>query len=219
MSLYIDASYESLNKFNEELCGDKVEIIRNRDSVIVVLADGLGSGVKANILATLTSKIIGTMLTEGASVDEAVETIVNTLPVCRERGIAYSTFSILQVFYSGKAYLAEFDNPSMIRLKKGVFVDVERENRAINGKRILESRFSVSPGDLFVMMSDGVIHAGIGSTLNMGWQWENVRDYIAKTYRPDMSARNMSKLLISACDNLYSRMPGDDATAVAIKIR
>lgn len=219
MSLYIDASYESINKFNEELCGDKVEIIRNRDSVIVVLADGLGSGVKANILATLTSKIIGTMLTEGASVDEAVETIVNTLPVCRERGIAYSTFSILQVFYSGKAYLAEFDNPSMIRLKKGVFVDVERENRVINGKRILESRFSVSPGDLFVMMSDGVIHAGIGSTLNMGWQWENVRDYIAKTYRPDMSARNMSKLLISACDNLYSRMPGDDATAVAVKIR
>jgi len=219
MSLYIDASYESINKYNEELCGDKVEIIRNNDSVIVVLADGLGSGVKANILATLTSKIIGTMLMKGANVDEAVETIVNTLPVCKERGIAYSSFSILQVFYSGKAYLAEFDNPSVVRLRKGAFADIERVSRTINGKTILESMFSVNSEDLIVMFSDGVIHAGIGSTLNMGWQWENVKEYIIKTYKPDMTASNLSKLLLSACKSLYDNKPGDDATVAIIKTR
>lgn len=219
MSLYIDASYESLNKYNEELCGDKVEIIRNNDSVIVVLADGLGSGVKANILATLTSKIIGTMLVNGASLDEAVETIVNTLPVCRERGVAYSTFSILQIFNSGYGYLVEFDNPSIICLRKGRFAEIKKESREINGKKVMESRFKVTPDDIFIMLSDGVVHAGIGSTLNLGWQWENVKEYASRIYRQDMTAKNIAKLLLSVCDNLYMQRPGDDATVAAVKVR
>lgn len=219
MSLFIEASFESLNKYNEELCGDKVEIIRNRDSVIAVLADGLGSGVKANILATLTSKIIGTMLVHGASIEEAVETIASTLPECRERGIAYSTFSILQIFNSGDAYLVEFDNPSVLLLKKGNFADIQRQIRTIKGKIIKESRFRVVPDDLFVMISDGVIHAGIGGTLNLGWQWENVKEYIQRVYKPDTTAKNLAKLLLSVCDNLYMQKPGDDTTVVAVKIR
>ncbi|MBZ4645167.1 MAG: hypothetical protein PWR27_522 [Petroclostridium sp.] len=219
MSLFIEASFESLNKYNEELCGDKVEIIRNRDSVIAVLADGLGSGVKANILATLTSKIIGTMLVYGASIEEAVETIASTLPECRERGIAYSTFSILQIFNSGDAYLVEFDNPSVLLLKKGNFADIQRQIRTIKGKIIKESRFRVVPDDLFVMISDGVIHAGIGGTLNLGWQWENVKEYIQRVYKPDTTAKNLAKLLLSVCDNLYMQKPGDDTTVVAVKIR
>lgn len=219
MNLYIDASYESLNKYNEELCGDKVDIIRNGQSVIVVMADGLGSGVKASILATLTSKIIGTMLMNGANIDEAVETIVNTLPVCRDRGIAYSTFTILQIFYSGEGYLVEFDNPSVFLLKKGKLAELNKVQREINGKLITECRFQVSVDDLFVMVTDGVIHAGIGRTLNLGWQVENVGEYVQRIYRRDLSSRNIAKLLISVCENLYMQAPGDDTTVAAVKVR
>lgn len=219
MSLYIDTGYDSLNKKGEELCGDKVEIIRNDNSVVVVLADGLGSGVKANILATLTAKIIGTMMANGSSIDEAVETIAYTLPVCRERGIAYSTFSILQVFNSGEGYLVEFDNPSVFRLRKGKPFEIDTTTRVISDKIIKEGRFTVTPDDIFIMASDGVIHAGIGQTLNLGWQWENVSEYIQKTYKGDMSAKTITKLLLSVCDNLYANEPGDDTTVVTINIR
>lgn len=219
MSFYIDTAYESLNKYNEELCGDKIEIIRNKDSVVIVLADGLGSGVKANILATMTSKIIGTFMINGLNIDEAVETIADTLPVCKDRGIAYSTFSILQIFYNGEGYLVEYDNPAVFVLKRGKPAEFDHETRVIGGKIIKESRFTVKPNDLFIMVSDGVVHAGIGETLHLGWQWEHVGEYIRKTNKNDMSAKGLAKLLISACDNLYAHKPGDDTTVAAIKIK
>lgn len=219
MSLYIDVNYESLNKYREELCGDKVEIIRSSDSVVVVLADGLGSGVKANILATLTSKIIGTIMSNGLDIDEAVNTIASTLPVCKERGVAYSTFSIIQIFNTGEGYLVEFDSPAIMRLRKGKLLEIETESREVSGKVINEARFTVSPDDLFIMISDGVIHAGIGQTLNLGWQWSNVREYVQKTYKKDMSSKAIAKLLLSACDSLYANEPGDDTTVVALKAK
>lgn len=219
MSLYIDVNYESLNKYKEELCGDKVEIIRSSDSVVVVLADGLGSGVKANILATLTSKIIGTIMSNGLDIDEAVNTIASTLPVCKERGVAYSTFSIIQIFNNGEGYLVEFDSPSIMRLRKGKLLEIKTESRIISGKLINEARFTVSPDDLFIMISDGVIHAGIGQTLNLGWQWDNVSEYIQKTYKKDSSSKAVTKLLLAACDSLYSNEPGDDTTVVVLKAK
>jgi hypothetical protein len=219
MTFYLDTGWQSLKKHNEELCGDKVEILRTGDSLIAVLADGLGSGVKANILSTLTSKIIGTMMANGSTIDEAVETIANTLPVCRERGIAYSTFSILQIFNSGEGYLAEYDNPSVFRLRKGSLFPLESGTRVISGKAVKESRFTVAADDMFVMISDGVVHAGIGQSLNLGWQWGNVAEYIQRIYKNRLSAKAISKLLLSVCDNLYANEPGDDTTIVAINIK
>lgn len=219
MSIFVDASYSSLNKSKEELCGDKVEIIRNKDSIIIVLADGLGSGVQANILATLTSKIIGTMLAMGSSVDEAVETIVNTLPISKDRGLAYSTFSILQIFESGESYLVEFDNPSMIRLIKGKFADLEKKTRVINDKVINECRFKVSTEDILILMSDGAIHAGVGHSLKLGWQWDNVKTYAERIYWKNTSSQAISKLILAVCNNLYENEPGDDTTVVTVKIR
>ena len=103
MKLYFETSTGHLHKQGEELCGDKVEIVKREDKTYLVLADGLGSGVKANILASLTSKIVATMLTQGAELEDVLETIASTLPVCSERHLAYSTFTFLELGITGQA--------------------------------------------------------------------------------------------------------------------
>lgn len=219
MSVSIDVAWKSLNKHQEELCGDKVEVLKTEDSDIVILADGMGSGVKANILATLTSKILGTMLNEGAKIESCVETIAKTLPICKERKVAYATFSILQIFHNGKAYLAEFDNPSCVFIRDGHIVDYPYEVREISGKKIHEYRFAVKKNDCFVLMSDGVIYAGAGSILNLqGWTWEAMAEYTLKCTKKTLSASRLAVMLSQACEELYEDKPGDDTTVAVARV-
>ena len=70
---FYDVYTASLNRQGEELCGDQVKILRTADRTLVVLSDGLGSGVKASILATLTTEIIMTMLRESVPLKEIIE--------------------------------------------------------------------------------------------------------------------------------------------------
>lgn len=216
--VYVDATYKSLNKYTEELCGDRVEIVRNDDCYIVVLSDGLGSGVKANILSTLTSKIISTMMYEGASIEDTVETIVHTLPVCSVRKVAYSTFSILQISYDGDAYLVEFDSPSCIFVRNGRLRPIIYNEREIAGKKIKESRFKVEINDVFTLLSDGVIYAGIGALLNLGWNWDNVSEFVTKRAKGDITSARLTSMLSETCNELYMNKPGDDTTVATVKI-
>ena len=219
MPIYIETAYESLNKYGEELCGDRVDIIRTPDFVLAVLADGLGSGVKANILATMTSRIISCMMSSGAALEEVIETVASTLPVCSVRGIAYSTFSILQIYNDGRAYLAEFDNPAAVFMRKGRVTDLPRVSKKIADKNISEVTFTVQPGDRIVLFSDGALHAGVGKLLNLGWQHENITEYLDRSITPDMSCVKIASLLASACDCLYQGKPGDDTTVLAFAVR
>lgn len=219
MKLFIDAVWESLFHYGEELCGDKVEIVRTDDFFLMVLADGLGSGVKANILSTLTSKIIATMMGEGASLEEAVETIASTLPVCMDRGIAYSTFTIIKVERTGAVYVAEFDNPLIVCMHGGVIKEFEREELNLGGKQIFISRFQAEPGDMLIAFSDGVVHAGIGRLLDLGWQYQNIVSYIVEHYTDEISSREMVRKLLGSVNTLYMDKPGDDSTVCAMRIK
>lgn len=218
MGVTVDIAYRSLNKFNEVLCGDKVEILHTENSNIMILADGMGSGVKANILATMTSKILGTMFLNGASLEECVETIVETLPVCQVRQVAYSTFSILSVFNNGDAYLVEFDNPGCIFIREGNLLPIPQNIRIIQDKKINEYRFKVKKGDALILLSDGTIHAGVGQLLNFGWLWEDIASYAVKQYGLTISAVRLAAALSRACDELYQFKPGDDTTVAVMRI-
>lgn len=219
MELCLECGCTSLNKYGEELCGDNVEISRNGDYTTLVLADGLGSGVKANILSTLTSKILCTMVSNDIDMYECVETIIQTLPVCKERGVAYSTFSLIHVNNKGEGYLFEFDNPQAIYYHEGRCTDFDRTALDICGKKVYKSDLKLSKDDCILVMSDGTIHAGIGMILNFGWQRPQIIEHLNNNIKPTMSARAIACLLASACNDLYLDKPGDDTTVAALKIR
>lgn len=214
----IEICTKSLNKFGEELCGDCVEIVREKDYSIVVLADGLGSGVKANILGTLTAKIAATMLKKGATLGETVDTIVRTLPECSVRKMAYSTFTIAKIMNNGSVYMVEFDNPKFFLLRDGKLMETQKKKTLISGKIIYEQWFQMDEKDFLVFISDGVLYAGAGMSLNLGWQWEDVSEFLRSLSKKEKTAFSMVYQLLEVVDNLYKKMPGDDSTVVGIKL-
>jgi len=218
--LCTDTGYVSLNKKGEQLCGDRVEIIaRSDNSLTLVLADGLGSGVKANILSTLTSKILSTMIENGMPIEECVDTIVKTLPVCSVRKVAYSTFTIIHVEDNTTATLIQFDNPNVILLRGGKYWDYPTTSRVIEGKTILESKFPLQLNDMMIAMSDGAIWAGVGQSMNFGWQRDNVVEFAERMYEDTLSAKMMAALIVDECNRLYAGEPGDDTTVAAVRVR
>ena len=220
-SLCTDIGYVCLNKKGEQLCGDRVEIVEQGDNAtVVVLADGLGSGVKANILSTLTAKIISTMMANDMTIEDCVSTIAATLPVCEVRKVAYSTFTIIRIAGSNlEAELIQFDNPHIIFLRDGKRVEYPEICEMIDGKAIYKTKLKLREGDTFIAMSDGAIHAGVGQSLNFGWQREQIVEFMETIYDPAFTAKTLSAMLVNECNRLYGGEPGDDTSACAVKIR
>ena len=138
--LCADIGYRRINHDGEQLCGDHVDVVdRGENSTVIVLADGLGSGVKASILSTLTSKIISTMMSEGLTLSDCVETIAQTLPICSVRGVAYSTFTIMHLVDNREMELIQYDNPMTVLIRDGKNYDYPKTEMNICGKKIYQS--------------------------------------------------------------------------------
>lgn len=218
--LCADIGYKSINHIGEQLCGDHVDILEpDDDSSVVVLADGLGSGVKASILSTLTSKIISTMVAEGLSLTDCVETIAQTLPICSVRGVAYSTFTIMRLVENRDMELIQYDNPLTILLRDGKNYDYPKTEMSIGGKKIYRSVIKLQEDDIFIAMSDGCPHAGIGLAYNFGWKREDIIEFMEAAAAGGYTAKTLSTILVDEANKLYGGRPGDDATACVIRIR
>ena len=218
MKYFVDFAYGSLFKYKEELCGDKVEFYSDDDIFVMALADGLGSGVKANILATLTSKIGVTMLKEKMKLDDVVETISRTLPISPTLNIAYSTFTLIRVDQGGMAYIAEFDNPSVIFLRGGDFLKLHWNERIIYKKRIGETSIQLKHNDNLILISDGYKFAGKNGNWIKPWTYEDTCHYIKKCYLKEMNAKEMTNNILDLFNELYYYEPIDDTTVATLKI-
>ena len=219
-NLCADIGYKSINHVGEQLCGDHVDVVeQGENSTVIVLADGLGSGVKASILSTLTSKIISTMMAEGLSLEDCVATIAATLPVCSVRGVAYSTFTILHLIDNERVEIIQYDNPHVILIRDEANYVYPETETIIGGKKIYKSTIKLQENDVFIAMSDGCPHAGIGTAYNFGWKREDIISFMESIAPVGYTAKTLSTILVDECDKLYEHKPGDDTTACVVRIR
>ena len=218
--LSVDIGYKSINHYGEYLCGDHVDVVQqeNSSSKVVVLADGLKSGVKASILSTLTAKIISTMMAQGLSLEECVHTIAATLPISSEYGVAYSTFTIMHIIENETMNLIQYDNPMVIMIRDYHVVEYDKVESIIDGKKIYRSEIPLQENDNFIAMSDGCPGANNTLSYNKAWTEEDIGKFMETISPIGYTAKTLASILTEECNKLYDGKPIDDTTACVVRM-
>ena len=216
--LFMETARISINKHSETLCGDYIRTFEDSSKKVIVLSDGLGSGVKANILATLTATILGTMISRDMPLEECVNAVASTLPVCRVRKLAYATFTVLGL-EKNHVSLVQYDNPGAILLRDGKNLTCPTSVRFIGEKEIHESTFDLEENDIIILMTDGVTNAGVGKLSPNGWKTEEIVSFLESIYTPGISAAFIAASIGNACMTLNINSADDDITCFAAKMK
>ena len=226
---YIEVNSQQRHFDGEKISGDVFlyRYIKEEDRVITVLSDGMGHGVKANILATLTSTMALNFTREHKDSDRIAEIIMNTLPVCSERKISYSTFTIIDIESTGRVSILEYDNPSAIILRGNQVIDpewkmVKLDKGKHSGKVLKKYSFNPQKEDRIIVCSDGVTQSGMGSdSLPFGWERENVSSYAAMLVSGDnsISANVLAGKVVTMAHKNDAYRARDDISCAVIYFR
>jgi ribosomal protein S17E len=226
---YIEVNSQQRNHDGERICGDVFlyRYIKEEDRVVAVLSDGMGHGVKANILATLTATMALNFTREHKEVDRIAEIIMNTLPVCSERKISYSTFTIVDIESSGRTNILEYDNPTTIILRGTEIFDPDWKTVVLDkgknaGKVLKTCTFTPAKEDRIIFCSDGVAQSGMGSeAFPFGWGRDEIAGYAASLVKSEasMSAITLSGKIVTMAHKNDAYKAKDDISCATIYFR
>lgn len=233
-NIFIDVDYAQIYKHGQKIGGDVFLLSRNPDNnqIVATLSDGLGSGVKANVLASLTAHMAHKLSFSPIDLNHSAKIIMDTLPVCKERKISYSTFTIADIRYKEnnediEVNLVEYDNPPSLRFHGAEEIRWERKKSelqregAFKKEVVASSSFSLSPSDRLITFSDGVTQSGLGKALPLGWRLDGVAAFIKEEIAkdPDISSRELSRAIVNKANSLDGFSSKDDITCSVVYIR
>ncbi len=226
---YIEVISEQRNYGEERICGDVFlsRKIREENRTIAVLSDGMGHGVKANVLATLTATMSVNFTIEHKHPETIADIIMNTLPVCSERHMSYSTFTIVDIEADGKINILEYDNPQTIIIRNLRLFDPGWQQTVLHtakneGKEIRTCQFKPLKEDRILIFSDGITQSGLGTEkFPLGWGHDQLASYAEKLVRntPSLSAAKLAEKIVNMAyrnDNYSSK---DDTSCASIYFR
>ena len=228
---FIDLGFSQCRKHGEDICGDAFKFIKNMEDsrVVAVLSDGLGSGVKANILASMTATMawkFANELTGPRGILHAAEIMMDALPICQVRKISYATFTILNAWPDGNVRIIEMGNPAFVLLRNDKVVNVpydELNPSKYDNRSMRVYHFKVDMWDRIVFFSDGVTQAAIGSDdLPLGWRESGVSDYLVEylSNSLDVSSYEVAEHVIAeAISKEPHNINKDDMTCAALYFR
>ncbi|AEE17722.1 SpoIIE family protein phosphatase [Treponema brennaborense] len=231
---FIEVGHYQLCKYNQHAEGDVFLSQKNPADgrVITTLSDGLGSGIKAGVLATLTATMATKFIANDIPIRRAAEIIMNTLPVCKERGISYATFTLVDIEPNATVRIMEYDNPPYVLIRQQTIIEpikditpIERKNKKTAPTRdalLQYSRYAARPGDRLVFFSDGVTQVGMGSPCYpFGWGSPNAQTFILEKVieNPEISARDLARSVVQEACFHDGFKPKDDITCGVIYFR
>lgn len=226
--VFVEMECSQLFHDGEDVCGDDFlfERLEAENRHLAVLSDGLGSGIKANLLASMTTTMAMKFIRSDMDVLQSAEIIMDTLPVCEVRRISYATFSIFDLQIGGKSRIIEMDNPPFIHLRNGNDLKVNRQSMVSErwpDRRVRLAEIYAIAGDRLIAFSDGVTQAGLGQPGNkFGWRREGALAFIQKAIEKDpaISARDLSQMVVMAArgQNKDNRCI-DDISCMVIYLR
>lgn len=228
-NFYVEVDCQQNNHVGELICGDVFlsHKIKEENRTIVVLSDGMGSGVKANVLATLTASMAINFTAEHKEVRRTAEIIMNTLPVCSVRKVSYSTFTIIDIEYDGTTRIIEYDNPDCIIMRgKETFdpgwEEVALESEPNKGKKLRSCTFLANKEDRIIFWSDGIAQSGMGSVeYPFGWGIEEAAKFahgILK-YTPFISANRLARKVVNMAALNDNNQSKDDTSCGVVYFR
>ena len=229
MNCFIDV--DSCQEYkHDQLVGGDIFLshrVKEENRTISVLSDGLGSGIKASVLATLTATMATKFISSYKDIRHTAEIIMRTLPVCKVRKINYATFTIVDVASDLETQIIEYDNPAVLVSRHGGFFEPERQSIEVSGtdsrkNTVWYSTFRAEPGDRIVMVSDGVTQAGMGTrSWPLGWGLENVRNYVRGEIAgaSGISARELARCVVKKALANDVFQAKDDTTCGVIHFR
>ena len=226
---YIEVNAELKNHHESRICGDVFlsRRINEENRIVAVLSDGMGHGVKANMLATLTATMALNFTAEHKEMHRIAEIIMNTLPECSERKMSYSTFTIIDIEFDGKVRILEYDNPQTIVMRgKKIFEPewtcVMLEGGKSAGKELKSCEFVPEKEDRIIFFSDGVAQSGLGGgKFLFGWGRDSVQQYVQElvNHEPDISALQLAHKVVNMAHVNDGYLSKDDTSCGVIYFR
>lgn len=225
---FIEVDSFAMKKEGEAVCGDCFisKKILPEHRIIAVLSDGLGSGIKANVLATMTASMAANLISRHESIERTAQTIMKTLPIDSERMMSYATFTIVDIHYDGETKVVEYGNPSSVIIRKGELYHPQRKTLKLDTDKadnmIYAYTFMASKEDRLVFFSDGVTQAGTGTRMSpLGWGQEAVQTYLCTLVqdKPYISANRLAKNLVYQAIQKDIHYPKDDTSCGVIYFR
>jgi hypothetical protein len=227
--MFLELGSESRCKFGQRVSGDTFlsKLIKEEGRIVAVLSDGLGSGIKASVLSTLTSTMALKYMENQMNIEKAASVIMKTLPVCKIRRLSYATFTILDISSEGIVNAVEYDNPSLLYYSNNAFLDINKEEIKIKNSRnhlakIYLSRFEIKKEDRLIFHSDGLNQSGMGKVgTPLGWGIEGVKYHISDMINKNqaISARSLARSLVEKALSNDGWRCGDDTTCGVVYVR
>jgi hypothetical protein len=224
---FIEVDFYQRAKHGQMISGDVFlsEKVQQEGRIVSVLSDGLGSGVKASVLATMTATMALKFTASAMDLRNSAEIIMDTLPICSVRKISYSTFTVVDMASTGETRIIEHGNPPFLLIRpKGELAIQKTEVRPKRWQdRVISfSSFEVQREDRIIFFSDGISQAGMGEYKTpLGWGSQNVEKYVREqiSWDPYISARELSRLLVEKAEEIDGRSAKDDITCGVVYFR